>query len=134
MTNEGQGAKNVRIKAYVVTEQESTYPIVIQPATIEFAANDSTEAMEFTITNKSGGRLTPGIVSAPFSLVNINLPASIPAFDSAKGTVTLRKGGLKAGFEKSLTVQLNDPAQSRFTIPIKRTAIRQPVVVPIGGH
>lgn len=124
----------MQIKANVVTKPDSTFPIVIQPPKIEFAASDSTETMELTITNKSEGSLIPKIVSAPRSLVSINLPPSIPALDSAKGTMTLKKAGLKAGFEKSLTIQLNDQAKSRFTIPIKRTAIGQAVVAPTGGH
>jgi hypothetical protein len=134
MTNEGQGAKNVRIKANIVTKPDSTFPIVIRPAKIEFAESDSTETTEFTITNSSKGSLIPRIVSAPRSLVSINLPSSIPALDSAKGTMTLKKAGLKASFEKSLTIQLNDQAKSRFTIPIKRAALGQPVIVPTGGH
>jgi hypothetical protein len=133
MTNEGQGAKNVRIKANIFTKPDSTFPIVIQPAKIEFAASDSAETMEFTLTNKSGGSLIPKIVSAPRSLVSINLPPPIPALDSAKGSMTLKKAGLNAGFEKSLTIQLNNQQKSRFTIPIKRAGIA--MAVPAGtGH
>ncbi len=38
LTNEAQGAKNVTIKANIVTKPDSTYPIVIQPPKIEFAS------------------------------------------------------------------------------------------------
>jgi hypothetical protein len=134
MTNESQGARNVRIKANIFTKPDSTFPIVIQPPKIEFAAGDSTETIEFTITNKSDGALSPRVVSAPRRLVSINLPQSIPAGESTTGSVTLKKAGLNAGFEKSLTIQLNDQAKSRFTIPIKRSVVGQAVVVPAGGH
>lgn len=134
LTNEAQGAKNVTIKANIVTKPDSTYPIVIQPPKIEFAAGDSTETMEFAITNKSDGVLSPRIVSAPRRLVSITLPQSIQAGESTIGSVTLKKAGLKAGFEKSVTIQLNDEPKSRFTIPIKRSIIGQAVVVPAGGH
>ncbi len=134
MTNETEPAKNVRIKTNIVTKPDSTFPIVITPAKIEFAQGDSAAALEFTITNKAKQPLTPRIVSAPRSLVSITLPPSIPGSESAKGTVTLKRAGLKAGFEKSLTIQLNDEAKSRFTIPIKRTGPNQVVVPAGGGH
>ena len=133
-TNEGPPDKNVRIKATIVARQDSTFPIVIQPAKIEFAASDSGATFEFTIINKGTGPLVPTIVSAPRNLASITLPALIPAFKSAKGTVSLKKAGLKASFEKSVTIQLDDQAKSRFTIPIKRAGIGQAVVVPTGGH
>lgn len=132
LTNEAQGARNVTIKANIVTKPDSTYPIVIQPPRIEFAAGDSTETMEFTITNKSDGALSPRVVSAPSRLVSIILPPSIPAGESSIGSVTLKKAGLKAEFEKSVTVQLNDQAKSRFTIPIKRAGATS-VAVPMGA-
>lgn len=134
MTNEPQGARSVSIKANIVTKPDSTYPIVIRPPKIEFAAGDSTETMEFTITNKSDGAISPSVVSAPRRLVGINLPRSIPAGESVSGSISLKKAGLKAGFEKSLTIQLNDQAKSRFTIPIKRSVVGQAVTVPSGGH
>jgi hypothetical protein len=134
MTNEGEGTKNVRIKANVVIWSDSTYPIVIRPATIDFPASGNLETMEFIIINKATDAITLSIVSPPRSLVGISLPPSIPALDSAKGTMTLKKAGLEAGFEKSLTIQLNDQAQSRFTIPVKRAGGGQAVVVPTGGH
>jgi len=133
MTNESQGARNVRIKANIVTKPDSTFPIVIQPTKIEFAESDSTAVVEFTITNRATSAIAPKIVSAPRSLVSITLPALIPASGSATGSVRLKRAGLKESFEKSVTVQLNDKQKSRFTIPIKRAGIA--VAVPIdGGH
>jgi len=134
LTNEAQGAKNVTIKANIFTKPDSTYPIVIQPPKIEFAAGDSTETMEFTITNKSDAAISPRIVSAPRRFVSINLPQSIPAGESTIGSVTLKKAGLREGFEKSVTVQLNDQAKSRFTLPIKRSVVGQAELAPAGGH
>lgn len=87
--------------------------------------------MEFTVTNRTTGALTPKIVSVPRSLVRITLPASIPASKSAKGTVRLKRAGLKASFQKSMTIQLDDQTKSRFTIPIKRAGIN--LAVPTGG-
>lgn len=134
LTNEAQGAKNVTIKANIVTNPDSTYPIVIQPSKIEFAAGDSSETMEFSITNMSDAAISPRIVSSPRRFVSINMPQSIQAGESTMGSVTLKKAGLREGFEKSVTFQLNDQAKSRFTIPIKRSIVGQAVDVPVGGH
>lgn len=137
LTNEGPAFKNVVIKTNVVAKPDSTFPVVIQPARIEFADGDRAETMEFTITNRATQPLTPRVVSSPRSLVSITLPASIPASESATGTVKLKKAGLKGSFEKSVTIQLDDQAKSRFTIPIKRGERMEivPEVVPATtGH
>lgn len=134
MTNEGQGVKNVRIKANIVSRPDSTYPVVIHPMKIEFAETDSLETLEFTIINKTTESITPSVVSAPNRLVSVSLPPWIAAADSAKGSMKLKKAGRGKSFEKSLTIQLNDDAKSRFTIPIERVGIGQEVVVPTHGH
>lgn len=135
MTNEGQGVKNVRIKSHIVPQPDSTFPLVIQPSVIAFERQDSLATLEFTIFNKAADVISPSIVSAPHHLVSIHLPPWIAALDSAKGTMQLTRAGLEASFEKSLTIQLNDEAKSRFTIPIKRTGISRAVLVPgSGGH
>lgn len=117
--------------ANVVTTPESTFPIVIQPAIVEFAEGDSLVTKEFTIINRATQPITPKVVSSPDNLVDITFPASIPATKSAKGTMRLKREGLVASFQKSVTIQLDDQAKSRFTIPIKRAGVN--LAIPTNG-
>ena len=119
-TNEAQPDKGVRIKAYVVSKPDSTFPVVLEPFKFDFlGSNDTTPvSLQFTITNVSRQSLTPRLVSAPKSLLSVSLPKSIPPGGSVQATVNVKRAGLNKAFEKSITLGFNDAAKSRFTVPI----------------
>ena len=119
-TNEGRQPRPVRIKTNIVKEPDSAYPLMIQPWSIEFASGTVADKVEFTITNKATTPLRPRIVSAPGGGITISLPSTIPASGSASGMVRLEHRDPSAAIEKSVTIELDDAARSRFTIPIHR--------------
>ncbi|TFH54743.1 MAG: DUF1573 domain-containing protein [Candidatus Zixiibacteriota bacterium] len=119
-TNEGQADKGVRIKAYVVSKSDSTFPVVLKP--FKFVLHGSSDTtpvqLQFTIKNVSRQTLTPRLVSSPKSLLSVSLPELIPPGGSGQATVKIKGAGLNETFEKSITLEFDDPAKSRFTVPI----------------
>jgi hypothetical protein len=142
-TNEGPPDKNVRFHADVVARPDSTYPIIIKPYKLDLTqVGDKTRSkISFSIQNVSDKPLEARLVAAATDLFDVALPKSIPAGKSGDGTLTLKKEALSGGFEKCLTIQLNDDKSSRFTIPVKR-AIKEisggtpvlPASAPGSGH
>jgi hypothetical protein len=119
-TNENQPDKGVRIKTYVVAKPDSTFPVVLKP--FKFVLHGSSDTtpvqLRFTIKNVSRQTLTPRLVSAPKSLLTVSLPELIPPGQSAQATVIITGPGTKETFEKSITLEFDDAAKSRFTVPI----------------
>lgn len=79
------------------------------------------DEITFEITNKSDSKLDLTMVSIYDNLFEVKLPKSISEGKTAKGKLKLKSSALDKNFEKSFTFELNDEANSRFTIPVKRT-------------
>jgi hypothetical protein len=122
-TNEGPPFKNVTITADVMARPDSTYPVVVKPYKLDISqfGEKTRDEMKFTISNVSDSDLTLTLASYPARYATVDLPKSVPAGKSASGTVKLTKKGVEGDFEKSFTIQVSDKANSRFTVPIKRT-------------
>ncbi len=122
-TNAGPDAKVLQVISYVVTDPDSTYPIKIAPWLIELKGSPEAANMEasFTLTNLTGTPLSTDIIALPGAFVDVELPATIPANGSVRGSIRAKENQAKKTFEKSITFELNDEAKSRFTIPVKRT-------------
>jgi hypothetical protein len=129
---------NVKIKANVFTQPDSTFPIIIRPSKIDFSDSGDATVTElyFSLINNSKQDLKPTLISFPKSLVSVILPKTIPAGGYADGSIKLKNAGMKKEFEKSITIQLNDPANTRFTIPITHGSIAStaPSQKGQGGH
>jgi len=134
-TNEGPQNQSVRIKSQIFTNSDSTFPITLKPSKIAFPDSGEVMIVElyFTITNVSKQDLRPTLISSPKSLVSVTLPKSIPAGGYADGSIKLKNAGQKKGFEKSVTIQLNDDADTRFTIPVTHGSVA-PVALPAKGQ
>lgn len=143
-TNEGPPNKHVRIVATVVPRPDSTYPIVIKPYKLDMTqfGEKIRDEIKFNLTNMSDTDVRPTMVAYPDRFMDVRLPDIIPAGKSAEGVVKLKKEILDKSFDKSITIQLDDEKQSRFTLPVKRqvrstaaAASGAQVVTPSqGGH
>ncbi len=121
-TNEGAPNKFLRILTRVMTRPDSTYPLVVKPYKVDLSqfGDKAREETKFTLVNKTDKSLTPQIVSTFDDCFKVTLPKSIPAGGSADGIIAIKPDMKLRGFEKSFTIELNDDAKSRYTIPVKR--------------
>ncbi len=123
-TNEGPPHKTVSITANIVLRPDSTYPVIIKPYKLDVSqfGEKVRDEMTFTLTNVSDQTLSPRLVAFPNSYLEfVELPAKIEAGKTAEGRVKIRPDMLGESFQKSFTLELDDQAKSRFTVPVKRT-------------
>ncbi len=124
-TNEGPPQRRVTIRATIVQQPDSTYPIVVKPYKLYASRAGKVEIDEakFDITNVSDADLSATVVSQPPGYFTINLPADIKPGQTAQASLKIDPDHLEEAFEKSITLELNDDAHSRFTIPVIRRLI-----------
>lgn len=122
-TNEGPPNKRVTIHSTVVTRPDSTYPLIINPYKLDLSSSSekTVNKMEFTIQNVSDAKLEVKLVSTDGDYFEVEIPSSIGAGKTGNGEIKLNESVVGESFEKSFTIELNDEAKSRFTVPIKRT-------------
>jgi hypothetical protein len=122
-TNEGTEAKYVQIVTDVVTNPDSTYPVIIKPYKFDISQFGEKErnTLDFVIQNVSDIELDVKLVDMPTGMFKLVLPKKIKPGESGKGKITVMKEFVGKEFEKSLTIELNDKLNTRFTIPLKRT-------------
>ncbi|MCP4566403.1 MAG: DUF1573 domain-containing protein [FCB group bacterium] len=124
-TNEGPPSRRVTVKADIIRQPDSTYPIVINPYRIYVSKAGDTEVDEakFTITNVSDIDLELEILSEPYGYFVLDIPKTIKAGEAIDCELKVNYMQLGHSFNKSITIGLNDPINSRFTIPIVRRLI-----------
>ncbi len=136
VTNEEQAQHTLQFLSTVVMRPDSTYPLIIQPAILDFSgdAGGAGRSMTVTITNVSDSTLGLKLIDFAEGTFDVELPKSIPAGGSAEATVKLVDPKSTAGFEKSFTIQLDDKAADRFTVPVKLTVPKADHAQAPSGH
>ena len=110
------------IRSHILARPDSTTPIVIKPYKLDISqfGEKVPDHMTFTITNVSEQDLSPTMVSSSSSTFVVELPSEIKAGETVEAVLKLREDALAESFEKSFTLELNDAASTRFTVPVKR--------------
>jgi len=126
-TNEGPPKRRVTIKATVVQQPDSTYPIIIKPYRLYVSKAGETDInfANFEITNVSDTDLGVKVAGAPPGYFDVELPETIKSGETAECKLMVRDDHLAEAFEKSITLELTDQAQSRFSVPVIRRFIGQ---------
>jgi hypothetical protein len=126
-TNEGPPDKRVTIKCHVMVRPDSTYPVVIEPYKVDLSqfTEKKVDRKEFEIRNVSDQPIDVKLVSTAPYYMEIDLPSTIEPGQVGTGEVVLTDEALDESFEKSFTIQCSDEAQTRYTVPVKRT-VRTP--------
>jgi len=120
-TTEGTPHKKVSFTAHVVPPSESTYPIIITPFELDLSQSGekTPNAIGFTIANVSEADLRIALVDHPEGYFDFEFPEIIRAGETAQGRLKLHEDTAEISFEKSITIELNDETNTRFTIPVK---------------
>lgn len=106
-----------------MTNPDSTYPITIKPYKFNISQFGEKERkkLEFKITNNSDEDVELKLVDMPEGMFKLKLPKKVKAGKTEKGKIEIRDEFVSQEFKKSITIELNDNALSRFTIPVERT-------------
>lgn len=122
-TNEGPPDKRLQIIATITAHPDSTFPLVMQPYKLDVSQKTEKliDRIEFGIKNVSDKDINVSFVSGATDFFNVDLPSkAIKPGELAKGLLVLNKSALGKAFQKSFTIQADDDAGTRYSIPVKR--------------
>lgn len=125
-TNASLDPLMLRFTANVVPYPDSTYPLRITPFKVAIPSDQSGAKVTVTLTNVSDRSVHPVLVDLPHGVLDVTLPSTIEPHKSAEAIIAVSAKTPAGGFEKSVTIQVDDEAQSRFTIPVVRVAEASP--------
>ncbi|PKK84230.1 MAG: hypothetical protein CVT49_04485 [candidate division Zixibacteria bacterium HGW-Zixibacteria-1] len=117
-----QKIRRIVLTANVYRSLDTTYPINIMPHlfNITTPVNETDDTIPFQIKNFSRNRVYINIVDYPRDFLKLRMPDRIGAGQTATGFISLTPLGLTSEFRKSITIELNGPGRTRFTIPVTR--------------
>ena len=114
----------------VVQNPDSTFPLVISPPRMDFSPvqGKRVTTAEVKIKNVSQEEIKLKVVDSPVDFFKIRFSKDkIKPSKEIDLEVRLNRDLKEDSFKKSITVELNDKARTRFTIPVKREMeINQP--------
>ncbi len=115
--------KRVEIDADIITNPDSTFPIIIKPYKFNISQFGEKERkkMGFKISNISDEDIDINLIDMPQNMFKLKLPKKVKAGKSEEGSIEILDDYIPQEFKKSITIELTDKATSRFTIPVERT-------------
>lgn len=118
ITNAVPATNRVSFMATITKDNDTTVPLAYIPKIIKIQRNDSKKQGKITLTikNVTSNDMNLTLESYPKELFEVKLPKIIKAGKQAN--MEIKVSDEAAAFEKSFTIQLDDPKVSRFTIPV----------------
>jgi hypothetical protein len=115
-------SKTFELKANVQQRMDKTEPVVVEPSAIDVVqfGDKVRDKAEFAIEDKSNQDYKLSLVYYPSEIFDINLPKEVKPGKKAEGEIKIKKVADFEKFEKSFTIELNDEAHTRYTIPVTR--------------
>jgi hypothetical protein len=109
----------------VVERPDSLYPITLKPYRLHVSKAGEIEIDEatFEITNVSDQDLSLTLVDQPPGYFMFDFPETVGVGQTVEATLKVRPEMLSESFEKSITIEVDDDAHSRVTIPVVRKLI-----------
>lgn len=106
----------------VAVNPDSLPNITIVPYRLELVSinDNSHDSVGFIITNKMSETLTHILLTNPVKEYEIFFPDSIPALSTASGYIKLNPEYSQTEFKHTVTLQFNDPKDTRISLPIRR--------------
>ena len=65
--------------------------------------------------------MKPTLVDIPSDLFEVKLPDKLKAGKTEEAVLKLKDDALDKNFDKTFTIELNDQAKTRFSIPVRRS-------------
>ena len=122
MTNVSGEKVYLKISAELEIEPEKSLPIALSPPVVDVSQFDERprRRARFFIENRTDNNLKISVVDSSFKSFEVEIPNEVKAGESVAGLVTVFKDAVGTTFEESITIELNDPGTSRYSIPVKR--------------
>ncbi len=112
----------LKIHAHLLPKPEEDSQIVINPNPLDVSQFTELPRRKgkFLIENRSDRdyEITP--IDWAEDYFTVDLPKKVKAGETAQGEITVHEERIPEAFEYSLTFQINDDQETRYTLPIKR--------------
>ncbi len=121
-TNIGDEKVYVKIKAELLPEPDSAMPLNLSPYNLDISqfTQRPRRKAKFLIQNKSDQDYEITLIDWSQKYFDVELPQKIKAGETAEGVVIVHKEAIETEFEQSLTFEINDEGNSRYSLPIRR--------------
>lgn len=123
----------LQIQAQIIPEGDTALPLVIEPAVVlldSIRPDDPENDWEFKIVlkNLSDKKVKVHLVAGPTELFKINIPSKdIKPGKERYIELEFEEDLIDELFTKSITIELNDSASTRYTIPVTKARRWGPV-------
>jgi len=121
-TNASEKRSMVRIYSTVIPKPDTTTPIVIMPYKLNVSKRfmKAGDKISFAIKNVSDKSLGMKIIDQPDGYWGLNIPDKIEAGQTIQIAMTANDAAVASHYTKSFTIELDDEAGTRFSVPVKR--------------
>ena len=123
MTNASEEKVYLKSSAELLAEPEKMAPVALTPPRLDVSqfGEKIRRVGSFLIENRSDRDFKIKLVDDYGKLFEIKLPDKVKAGESVTGRVRVLEEAVETEFEQSLTIEINDDKNSRFTLPVKRS-------------
>jgi hypothetical protein len=121
-TNAQADPYRIYLTGYVVKSGDSLRPLSVSPYKFELTkyGDHAIDSMSFKLTNHLSREISVRVVSFPLEECDVFVPSSIKGGGTAEGYIKVRPEFLDKEFKRSITLQMDDPKNTRVTLPIRR--------------
>ncbi|MGB5107896.1 MAG: DUF1573 domain-containing protein [Candidatus Zixiibacteriota bacterium] len=113
---------------YDSAHPDSLKPVTLSASSLEWLPTEMASEKKLIVKNTSTTPLKMKLVSQPYGFAVIELPdGEIKQGKTREIKVKVDKSFTGTEFKKSFTVELNDSAKTRFTVPVTIGELQAPV-------
>lgn len=119
--NDGLPDHRLEISSVVVADNDSTWPLVVEPMDLDLAVGAGKVRTErpFTITNVSDRDCDLRLVAHPDDLLKVALPSKVKAGETVGAKIELVHLPPPEGFVKSFTFEANNGVGTRYSVSVQ---------------
>lgn len=112
----------VKFYAYVVTRPQERSPLDVSPTFFDYSniTGEKTQKVVFGLKNTGDVDISLSIVDSPQDIIAIRIPDSLKVGQQGPGMISLLPDFQYRDFTTSLTIEVNNSAMYRVTIPLFR--------------
>ncbi len=123
------------VKIYDSARPDSLKPVALSASRLNWTPGDRAKVQRLTVRNVSDSPVKMKTVSLPYGFVEVDAPKDeIKPGKSKEIKIKVAEAFTGTEFQKSFTVELNDSAKTRFTVPVVYSAVvATPAAAPNPG-
>jgi hypothetical protein len=125
LTTNAEKSSNLQIQAHVFKPADTVRPLMIEPMAVELDSirpDDPGKSWKFKVAVHNVGeeKVKAHLVAGPTELFEIKIPKDIKPGKEEYIELKFDENILEQLFTKSITIELDDSAATRYTIPITK--------------